>query len=75
MNNHPTRVICTNPNLSSHGLFGTVVGSDSVKPGVLLDVLWLDFPREGTDEIDGSNLRVVPETTYQIEVLERNLDN
>ena len=72
-----TRVVCNNPNLSSHGLFGTVVGgehSSRVEPGNLLDVIWLDYPDEGSDEIDGSNLRVVSEETFQIEVLERRLD-
>ena len=74
----PTRVVCNNPNLRSHGLFGTVVGgehSDSVEPGNLVDVVWLDYPDEGSDEIDGSNLQVVTEVTYQIEVAERKLDN
>jgi hypothetical protein len=75
--NQPTRVVCNNPNLSSHGLFGTVVGgehSSRVVPGNLLDVIWLDFPDEGSDEIDGSNLKVVTEAAYQIEVVERRLD-
>lgn len=78
--NQPIRVVCNNPNLSSHGLFGTVVGSergedDPVRPGVLCDVIWLDYPDEGSDEIDGSNLKVVSETAYQIEVVERRLDS
>lgn len=75
--NQPVRVVCNNPNLSSHGLFGTVVGGEhsSVVPGNLLDVIWLDFPDEGSDEIDGSNLKVVTEATYQIEVVERRLDS
>ena len=74
--NQPVRVVCNNPNLSSHGLFGTVVGEHSsrVEPGNLLDVIWLDYPDEGSDEIDGSNLRIVTEATYQIEVVERRLD-
>ena len=75
--NQPVRVVCNNPNLSSHGLFGTVVGgehSSRVEPGNLLDVIWLDYPDEGADEIDGSNLKVVSENTYQIEVVERRLD-
>lgn len=73
----PVRVVCNNPNLSSHGLFGTVVGgehSSRVVPGNLLDVIWLDYPDEGADEIDGSNLKVVSEGTYQIELMERRLD-
>ena len=75
------RVVCRNPGLSSHGLFGTVVGQEQtdvlplpIKAGVLYDVIWLDYPDEGSDEIDGSNLRVVSEATYQIEALERRLD-
>ena len=72
-----TRVVCVNPNLSSHGLFGTVVGgehSSRVVPGNLLDVVWLDHPDEGADEIDGSNLKVVSEAAYLVEVVERRLD-
>lgn len=34
----------------------------------------LDYPEEGADEIDGAHLRVVSETTFQIEKLERKLD-
>ena len=75
---HTIRVVCTNANLTSHGEFGTVVGTElgsmRVVPGNLLDVEWLDYPDEGSDEIDGGNLRVVSETTYQIEALERRLD-
>ena len=79
----PIRVVCTSENLSSYGLFGTVVGSERgegisreshIKPGVLFDVIWLDYPDEGTDEIDGGNLKVVSEATFQIEVVERKLD-
>lgn len=73
-----TRVICNNENLTAHGLFGTVVGSEHgnerVVPGNLLAVLWLDYPDEGPDEIDGGNLRVVSEAAYQIEAVERKLD-
>lgn len=72
------RVVCRNDRLASHGLFGTVVGSelgdDEVVPGNLLDVVWLDFPDEGADEIDGGNLRVVSEMAFNIERLERKLD-
>jgi hypothetical protein len=55
------RVVCINPALRCHGLFGTVVGSERgefrpVRPGVLCDIHWLDYPDEGSDEIDGSNL-------------------
>ncbi len=78
---NPIRVICNNPQLNSHGLFGTVTGSELgndrdsiVEPGNLLDIVWLDWPDEGSDEIDGGNLKVVSETTYQIEVLERRID-
>lgn len=80
----PIRVVCTNENLASHGLFGTVVGTERgsdgfrraayIKPGVLFDVIWLDYPDEGSDEIDGGNLRPVSEVAFQIEALERKLD-
>lgn len=79
----PIRVVGTNENLSSYGLFGTVVGSERgegisresyIKPGVMFNVIWLDYPDEGSDEIDGGNLKVVSETTFQIEVVERKLD-
>jgi hypothetical protein len=78
------RVVCTNEKLPTHGMFGTVVGtergsdgfsySSDIKPGVLFDVIWLDYPDEGSDEIDGGNLRPVSEVTFQIEALERKLD-
>jgi hypothetical protein len=77
-----TRVVCDNPDLSSHGLIGTVVGHEvqygvphvPIRAGVLYNVVWLDYPDEGSDEIDGGNLKVVSEATYQIEALERRLD-
>ena len=75
--NRPVRVVCDNPNLHCHGLFGTVVGgehSSRIEPGNLLDVIWLDYPDEGAGEIDGGNLKVVSEGTYQIELMERRID-
>jgi|TARA_R100000084_G_scaffold37668_1_gene15080 hypothetical protein len=57
-----------------------VVGHDSpnvlrlpIRSGVLYDVIWLDHP-DHPDEIDGSNLKMVTEATYQIELIERELD-
>ena len=46
-----TRVKCTNPRLFEFGLFGTLIGSehnevDPVRPGVLCDIRWLDWPVE-----------------------------
>lgn len=74
-----TRVKCTNPKLFEFGLFGTLIGSehneaDPVRPGVLCDVRWLDWPDE-VDEFDGAHLRVVSESAYQCEVAERRLDD
>lgn len=70
--NQPIRVTCINPNLSSYGMIGTVVGSergedDPVRPGVLCDVIWLDYLDEDADEIDGGNLGRVTEATYLAE--------
>ena len=71
----PRRVTCTNPSLSTHGLFGTVVGR-SVRAcgGDLLDVVWLDYPAEGSDEIADSNVQTVTEGAFMAEVVERRLD-
>jgi len=76
-----TRVMCTNPRLPTHWLYGTVVGHEqpSVRPlpirhGVIYDVVWLDLPNNWQDEIDGGNLRAVSEVTYQIEAVERRID-
>ena len=78
----PVRVVCNNPNLSSHGLFGVIVGHEQpgvrqlpIRPGVVYDGVWLDYPDEGSDEMDGGNLRVVTEAAYQIEAVERRMDD
>ncbi len=58
------------------GLFGTLAGGTTprqVRPGTLLDVVWLDYPKD-VDEIDGGNVTIVPETTFHLEVIERGLD-
>lgn len=81
----PTRVVGIKPNLSTYGCYGTIVGQEPVdkhwprhpgqpQAGVLYDVVWLDFPDEGPDEIDGGNLKVVSEETYCIEAIERRID-
>lgn len=76
------RVICCNPKLTSHGLFGTIVGHEQpgasalpVRAGVVYDVIWLNYPDEGSDEIDGGNLRMISEVAFQTEALERKLDS
>ena len=71
------RVICTNPSLAFHGDFGTVVGGEfgaDVRPGNVVDVVWLDYQDEGPDEIDGGNLRIIDEAVFVVECAERGLD-
>ena len=47
----PRRIVGIREGTSSHGLFGTVVEkADPSEPG-MLGVEWLDFPKDGTDEI------------------------
>lgn len=67
----PRRVVGTNHNQSTHGLFGTVVGGSTTG---LLEVVWLDYPDEGSDEVHPDNVQTVSEGAYMVEVVERRLD-
>lgn len=69
----PRRIVGSNPRLPSYGLFGTVV-TEANEPDNLLDVVWLDHPDDGADEIHRDNVATVSELTYQFEAGERRRD-